>query len=73
MFHTKKGAKVVVSILASVFLSPHGHFFIRMFEHEESGFSMDEMADVNLGRILYIFVSKFYFALSFYTFMCKGL
>lgn len=53
----------MVPTSASVSLSRHGQLFARMSEHEEGGFSVEEMTDVNSGGIFYVSVSKFYFTL----------
>lgn len=62
----------MVCTSASVGLSPCGPIFTRMSEQEESGFSMEEMTDVNLGRIFYVSMSKFYFTLSVYVSLVGG-
>lgn len=62
----------MVCTSASVCLSPHGPIFTRVSEQEESGFSMEEMTDVNLGRIFYVSISKFYFTLSVYMSLVGG-
>ena len=41
----------MVPTSASVSLSPHGQLFARMSEHEEGGFSVEEMTDVNSGGL----------------------
>lgn len=53
----------MVPTSASISLSPDGQPFTRMSEHEEGGFSVEEMTDVNLGGIFFVSISKFHFML----------